>query len=292
MELTILRQVSLETKDSVDRLHKRQDDQERRTILKWLTTIDYAPQQVDFIGRRQEGTGRWLLDSNEFQMWLKERKQTLFCPGMPGAGKTIITSIVVDHLCTQFQNDASIGIAYIYCNFRNQDQQQLPNLLASLLRQLVQGQLSVPENVKSLYERHKDKPGPLLDDILKVLYSVVADYSRFFIIIDALDECQASDGCRRKFLSEVFNLQAKTGASLFATSRFIPEIMKKFDRSISLEIRASEEDVRSYLEGHISRLPSCVARSRDLQGEIETKIIEAVDGMYAYSHTIRVYQAS
>jgi Cdc6-like AAA superfamily ATPase len=272
-------------------LNQRQDSQERRqehrVIVDWLTSIDYAPQQSDFITRRQEGTGRWLLESNKFQEWLTKSKQSLFCPGMPGAGKTIITSIVVDHLCTRFQNDASIGIAYLYCNFRRQQEQKPADLLISLLKQLVQERPSMPENVTSLYNRHKDKrTRPSFDEISKVLHSVVADYFRTFIIIDALDECQASDGGRKRLLSEIFNLQTKTGASLFATSRFIPEIMKQFEESISLEIRAIREDVQRYLDGHMSQLPSCVSRNRDLQEEIKTEIIKAVDGMYVSSYAI------
>jgi hypothetical protein len=124
----------LETKDGVDRLHQRQDNLERRTIIEWLTRIDYSTQPSDFIGRRQEGTGQWLLNSNEFQSWLKTSKQTLFCPGMPEAGKTMITSIVVDYLSTEFQNDASVGVTYLYCNFRRQDEQTPSELLSSLLK--------------------------------------------------------------------------------------------------------------------------------------------------------------
>jgi Cdc6-like AAA superfamily ATPase len=67
-----------------------------------------------------------------YQAWLKTSKQTLFCPGIPGAGKTICTSIVVDNLNTQFQNDSRTGIAYIYCNFRRQGEQKVGDLLASL----------------------------------------------------------------------------------------------------------------------------------------------------------------
>jgi len=286
------RQDSSKTKEIVDRLDRRQDDQERRTILDWLTKIDYGTQQSDFISRRQEGTGQWLLDSDEFQRWSIGSKQTLLCPGIPGAGKTIITSIIVEHLQANFRNDLSIGIAYLYCNFRQQEQKPA-NLLASLLKQLVQEQLSVPESVRSLYEHHKDKrTRPSLDEISNVLYSVVADYSKTFIIIDALDECQASDGSRKRLLLEVFNLQIKTGANLFATSRFIPDTINEFEGSITLEIRANDEDVRSYIEGHISRLPSCVTRSRDLQGEIEAQITKAVDGMYAYFQDIRLGQTS
>ena len=265
----------------MDRLNERQDDQERISILDWLTPIDYAPQQSDFINRRQAGTGQWLLDSPKFHAWLQVDKQTLFCPGIPGAGKTILTSIVVNELTTRFGNDKSIGVAYIYCNFRQQNEQKAGDLLANLLRQLVQGRPSLPEDVKSLYNKHKDKHTRLsFDESLKALHSVTAMYSRAFIVVDALDECQALDTCRSRFLSEIFNLQAKSRVNIFATSRFLPEITERFEGSMSLEIRASEHDVRRYVDGHMSRLPSFVGRRLDLQEEIKAEIVKAVDGMY------------
>ena len=263
----------------MDRLNERQDDQERLGILDWLTPIDYAPQQSDFINRRQAGTGQWLLDSPKFHAWLQADKQTLFCPGIPGAGKTILTSIVVNELTTRFGNDKSIGVAYIYCNFRRQDEQKAGDLLVNLLRQLVQGMPSLPQDVKSLYSKNK-YTRPSSDETLKALHSVTAMYSRAFIVVDAFDECQASDGCRSRFLSEIFNLQAKSRANIFATSRFIPEITERFEGSMSLEIRASEHDVRKYVDGHMSHLPSFVGRSLDLQEEIKAEIVKAVDGMY------------
>jgi Cdc6-like AAA superfamily ATPase len=273
----------------VDRLHQRQDDRERRqeyqTIIDWLTPIDYAPQQSDYISRRQEGTGQWLLKSNEFKKWVNQSNQTLFCPGIPGAGKTIIASIVVDDLYAKFQNDASVGLAYIYCNFRRQQEQKPNDLLASLLKQLVQEQPFIPENVKSLYERHKDKrTRPSLDEISKALHSIVAGYSRVFIIVDALDECQGSNEGRKRFLAELFDLQARTGASLLTTSRFIPEIVKEFEeRSVQLEVCASDDDLQRYLDGHMTKLPSFVSRNADLQNEVKIAIINAVDGMYTPS---------
>jgi Cdc6-like AAA superfamily ATPase len=281
-------------------LHECQDNRERheehQAILDWLTPIDYAPQQSDFIARRQEGTGQWLLNSGQFREWLTQGKQTLFCPGMPGAGKTMIASIVVDHLCGKFFNDANIGIAYLYCNFRQQEEQKPMDLFLSVLKQLLQERPSMPETVKSLYDSHKDKrTRPSFNEILKLLYSVVANYSRAFIIIDALDECRVSDrpdADRKKLVSEIFNLQVKTGASLFATSRFIPEIIKEFEGSLSLEICASDADVQKYVDGCMPQLPSFVLRNLDLQEEIKTEIVKAVDGMYGHSLAVVVVRAS
>jgi len=47
-----------------------------------------------------------------------------------------------------------------------------------------------------------------------------------------------------------------------------------------LKIHASVEDVKRYLDGHMSRLPSFVSRNPDLQEELKAEIIKAVDGMY------------
>ncbi|KAH8585484.1 hypothetical protein B0O99DRAFT_603266 [Bisporella sp. PMI_857] len=230
--------------------------------------------------RRQEGTGQWLLDSAEFHAWAEIEKQTLFCPGIPGAGKTILTSIVVNDLISRFHKNSTTGIAYIYCNFNRQEKQKVGDLLASLLKQLAESQLSLPGSVKDLYTHHEAKrTRPSLDEISRVLESVAAIYSRVFFIVDALDECQASDGCRARFLLELFNLQTRYGANIFTTSRFIPEIVDQFKGTVSLEIRASTDDVDGYLESHTGQLPFFVQQNRPLQEEIKRGISDAVDGM-------------
>jgi len=144
------------------------------------------------------------------------------------------------------------------------------------------------QSIKDLYNHYKQKQSRLsLEEVSRTLYSVVAMYSRVFIIVDALDECQVSDGCRTRFLSEISSLQAKCAVNHFATSRPIPEIKEGFKESILLEIRASEDDVRRYLNGHIFQLPGFVRRSLELQEEIKSEIIRSVDGMYVLSFPLQ-----
>lgn len=278
--------ISVIIRGGVDESNFRQENQARKqkeqTILDWLTPIDYAPQQSDFISRRQAGTGRWLLDSSEFQGWLAAGKQTLFCPGIPGSGKTILTAIVVEKLIARFCNDdGKVGIAYLYCNFRRRDEQRVGDLLASLLKQLAQRLNPVPDAVNSLYGRYvSTRTQPTLDELSQALEAVAALYPRVFIVVDALDECLITGSHRSDFLSRMFAVQERSGANLFMTSRHIPEISEIFQGSTSLEIRALESDVRRYVDSSISNLPSFVRRSPELQEEIQTGIVEAADGMY------------
>lgn len=51
---------------------------------------------------------------------------------------------------------------------------------------------------------------------------------------------------------------------------------------MSLEIRADDSDVRKYLDNQILHLSSFVQRRLDLQEDIKTVVVKAVDGMYGF----------
>ena len=72
--------------EDVQNLRLNQNQQEREAVLEWLSPLNFAPQQSDLSSRRQEGTGLWLLGSQEFQEWKGKDGMTLVCQGMPGAG--------------------------------------------------------------------------------------------------------------------------------------------------------------------------------------------------------------
>lgn len=266
-----------QTNVNVETIKLKFNKDEDNKILDWLTSIDYATQQSYFINRRQTGTGQWFLDSEEFQTWLNTDKQTLFCPGIPGAGKTFITSVVIDYIQTNYKNSS---IAYLYCNIGRQGEQTLEGLLGSILKQLVWNRSPLPKEVKDLYNQHKDKKSrPKHIEISMVLQSVISPDSRTFIIIDALDECQNRDRCRDDLLSETFALQAKTRLNIFATSR-PQEVEAKFSGSIIQEIIAEESDIKAYLDDKISIWEeSHGSNLNNIRNKIKEKVIEAADGM-------------
>ncbi|KAH9892130.1 hypothetical protein F4778DRAFT_772870 [Xylariomycetidae sp. FL2044] len=259
------------------RLNKKEDE----AILDWLTWIDYGPQQTDYFRRRQLGTGEWLLGSQEYRSWLNERGKTLFCPGMPGAGKTILTSIIVDDLESKFPHHTNAAIAYVYCNFNRKNEQTIEHLLSSLLKQLAQCQPSLPDSVQKLYDQHKQRrTRPPLEEISRVLQSVASGIPRVFIVIDALDECETADRCRANLLSEIFRLQSEAHVNILVTSRHIPDIEKEFQHSLFAEIRATDSDICRYLDGRMCELSSFVTEQVDLQDHIRSSITKTVNGMF------------
>jgi hypothetical protein len=252
--------------------------QQQHTMMQWLSPTDFPAQQYDIITRRQEGTGQWFLDSPEFQRWLEGSDKTLFCPGIPGAGKTMMAAIAIDHVRTIRCDD--VGVAYLFCNYKAQADQSALRLLAALLKQLVQSRPDMVAPVTHMYEHHSNqKSRPSLDDVFRALQSVCSNYAAVHIVVDALDECADKDGERGRLIDKLRELQARTDARLMCTSRFIPEITQKFTSNPILEVRASEEDVRRFVAGQITRLPKCIQRDDELKRAVQNKIVEAVDGM-------------
>jgi hypothetical protein len=251
--------------------------------MEWLSLTDFPAQQHDIITRREEGTGQWFLDSQEFKRWLQGSDKTLFCPGIPGAGKTMMAAIVIDHLCKTALYD-DIGVAYLFCNYKAQADQSAPSLLTALLKQLVQSRPDIAAPVTHMYDRHlKQRSRPSLDDLFGALQSICSNYAVVHIVVDALDECADRDGGRGRLIYKLRELQMRTDVRLMFTSRFIPEIMQNFCSIPTLEVRASEEDVRRYVSGQMPRLPNCIKRDDELKRTVQNKIIEAVDGMWVLS---------
>ncbi|UKZ64327.1 uncharacterized protein TrAtP1_005545 [Trichoderma atroviride] len=256
--LTQVRDTVANIETNVKDIRSRMSSEEDLKILNWLADSNYSSQQNDYLSRRQQGTGQWLLDSKEYQDWLSTDKQTLFCPGIPGA---------------------TVGIAYNYYIFKRQDQQTADKLMASLLRQLCFSQSSRPEAVKSLHDKHYyRKTLPSLDEIASALQFVVKTFSRVFIAIDALDECRIKE--RPLFLSEIFKIQKEINAKIFVTSRPILEIKNVFQGCISLDVVASRDDIYKYLDGHMSILPKFVHDNINLKEQIKSDITNIAQGMF------------
>jgi Cdc6-like AAA superfamily ATPase len=273
--------------DNLSRRHAEQESAEQRTrVLSWLSDIDYAGHHKDLIANRHEGTGSWLVESPIFKEWFESpAADELFCPGMPGAGKTILSSVVIDWLLSQSQNQRHlgtqrVGVAYMYCNFRRPEEQVVRRVLASLLKQLGQNWDVLPDQIRALYNTCYGRGvDPSVGQLLTTIRSVGTLYSSVYIIIDALDEAKEEDGFRQQLISSLYAIQLDEKSKLFLTSRFNSDVIGMLKKSRTIEIRASDEDVKTYLNAQMPRLPAFVSRSTDLQAEVEAGISKVVDGM-------------
>lgn len=253
-------------------------------LLNWLSPNDFSSQHHDIISRRKIGTGLWFLESDEFQGWLKQSGQTLFCPGIPGAGKTVMAAIIVDHLQAKFQHDPQVHVGYLFCSYQPQYGQKVEEMLRTLLRQSVSHRAEIPPHIQDLYDRHNSEKKctqPFLDETSTELRRTAQLYDRSFIIIDALDELYASDyESHQRLLKEMPFLQSNGSLSLLITSRFNSDIMSHFEHTKQKEISAQDDDLLLYINEKIPLMKSKVVGNEDIQQEVRNGVIKAADGMF------------
>jgi hypothetical protein len=186
--------------------------------------------------------------------------------------------LVVHHLEKIFRDNDKVAVACIYCNYKEAAEQTVPNLIASLLKQIVQPSPTISEQVKSLYTYHKNRgTRPVLDEVVKVLGSEIMTYSRVFVVVDALDECREDDSTRAKLMKLLLSLPKNT--SVMVTSRNLPSIAQDFGGAERLDIRAIDDDVTTYIKNRLSVAPRHLKK---LQETIVSKIVDNINGMYVY----------
>ncbi|OBT78240.1 hypothetical protein VF21_03031 [Pseudogymnoascus sp. 05NY08] len=280
IDLAIVRSQIPAIQGSVDAVQRDQNRQKNQALVEWISSAEYSSQQSDFIARRESETGQWFLDSPEFKNWLAGHSRTLFCPGIPGAGKTMMSAIAIDHLQKVAWSDRR-GVAQIFCNYKSQAEQNTTTLLSAILKQLVQANPSTAGAASRLYEIHSpNKTRPSLDDIFAALKTTMKTFATVYVVVDALDECSDHHGTAIQFANKLCNLQDEFDVRLMVTSRESPDIVNQFKSWPRLEVRASPADVKRFVSGQIDRLPRCVQRDEKLQEEVKDKIVKAVDGMF------------
>ncbi|KAJ7144576.1 ankyrin repeat-containing domain protein [Mycena epipterygia] len=240
---------------------------ERDKIIEWYSPLNFFPRQADIFGTRQQDTGGWLLESDSFKQWKSDSLRKI---PQPAPGK----------LCSS-QDCENIGIAAIYLNHKESDAHSPSSLLASLWRQLV-FEKSISSSVRELFRKHHElRSRPSVEEAHAVLCSTISEYSRVFVLVDALDEYPEVQ--RHALLRCLFALPPTV--NLMLTSR--PHI--NFDHVIPntrlaiQEIRATEEDIRKYLDQQIlnsSSLSKHIRKAADLHEAIEEKIVQSSDGMF------------
>ena len=155
-------------------------------------------------------------------------------------------SLVVDHL--QAESDTNgIGLAYVYCDYNEQDQQIPDQLVGALNKQLARQSFPLPVQVKTLYADSKEPKRPLdLDQQIKLLHQLVALFPKTFIVIDALDEAHDSAHQHRRDLLDTIRKLMSSSIRIFVTGRpHARDINTLFQNRPKLRIIADENDVGS-----------------------------------------------
>lgn len=212
-------------------------DVKLKAILDWISSLNYLKQQNDFIKQTRNGTCQWFLERDDFREWLSTVETMLWCPGIPGAGKTFLASIVFGHL-KMVHEGQNIAVLILYCGYNEAKSQSIDNLVAALIKQIVQIRPDVSKELKELYDHHsRTEIFPSLKDLTKVLRLELAKFDNCYIIVDGLDEIL--DESNRLALLETLT---HGKVNIMVTSRPLDSIQEIFQSVEDISCDGCEEE--------------------------------------------------
>jgi DNA replication protein DnaC len=88
------------------------------------------------VNQQQAGTGRWFLESEQFSTWKTDAASFLWLYGIPGCGKTILSSTILQTIFEYCQEDIVKTVAYFFFDFTDPKKQDAKLMIFSLISQL------------------------------------------------------------------------------------------------------------------------------------------------------------
>ncbi|KAM7213295.1 hypothetical protein V8F06_011306 [Rhypophila decipiens] len=256
---------------------------------KWPDQLNCARAKSD-----SPGSGQWLLKHGQFKDWYDPvycLKPLLWLNGIPGAGKTTLTSTVIDSLPT-LCDPTPICLAYFYCKDGDPNRNSFVAIARGLLSQLLRGN---PDLLLQLYDKGNLKSGEaILSDAqtAKELLEVALDSSvkPTYIIIDGIDECQ--DRQERKLITSWFSEQVNNLPRedfgdlrcLFVSRKDGPAI-KDLGMLPSIELRPvdTRDDIRNYLTAWGRKIEEKYGAVDSKAYPLVDTIMAATQGMFLFA---------
>jgi hypothetical protein len=168
-----------------------------------------------------------------------------------------LSATIIDHLQQVF-GEHDIAILYIYCDYKDKTNQQDRNLFANLAKQSILQQTKLSNEALALYSHfQKGETSPSAEQCLDLLKVSMTRFRRTFIVIDALDEHLSTEeygySPEIPLLSKLITFQHDSGTrcAICVTSRGIDAIQEELHGSTRIDIRAHDEDIRSYLNSRV-----------------------------------------
>ncbi|PLB55742.1 ankyrin [Aspergillus steynii IBT 23096] len=202
---------------------------QRKDIIEWLSPLNFMAKQRMIFAEHHKGTCRWFLERKDYLAWKAEDNAMLFCAGIPGAGKTVLSSIVAHEL----DGECDVGKAatlMLYCKWDDALSQSIDTLMGSLVKQVIQKYGIGPQESIEIYSKHSGAgTKPDREEILLVLTAELSRFSKTFIIVDGLDELR-QEKTRIELLGILTSINATVNVMI--TSRGLDNIVRHFHRNI------------------------------------------------------------
>ena len=259
-----------------------QDAQIFGKVLTWLGGPDPSINHEEARNKHQEGTGDWFLRLPQFNRWKQRQIRSIWIHGIPGSGKTILFSSVVEHVKLAALKDPSKPISAIfYFDFNDPEKRTVVGFLRSVLGQFCLQNKFVFEPLLELYRSAgQGRQAPSKTGLIRALRSIVSSTDNYYsILLDAVDECSEREDLSM-IISELLRLHP---LSWFIASRkeqvFVDDFTGRVEVVIDLRGAGIDGDGEHYIERAVASDRYLRQWPPSLQWEIEQALRRKAGGM-------------
>ena len=207
--------------------------------------------------------------------------------GIPGCGKTILASSLVD----AFANHGTLGrpVLYHYCDCSDPPSLTLQSIVGTLLKQLLLYMDNLPQVILSQIERSTSflVQCPSDDDLLSLLNAAMERFDEVVVILDAIDECDKET--QKDVIDLVKHLHFTKDALVrcIVFSREEAKLTSGFKAYPSLKISstATSSDISAFVHGSIAErieMGDLVLRAPELKDLITSTLVDGAHGMFVF----------
>jgi len=275
-------------KEGRDATHALRRDIRDSEIIKWLTTTDHNSNHSAARQKWEPGTGDWFLSSNEFAQWLQAKK-SLWLHGIPGAGKTILCSTIIESVRSRCTANEMCAFFYFDSISGETQKHTVYGMLSSLVAQISARQIE--HEVYQLYERcEKGRRAASVAEMTETLFTLLSKGRRIYLIMDALDEC-SDRPLLLNLVEQILHLDGDIHVLL--TSRKEYDIQTTLQPSIaaivSMEDERVDPDIRIHVEQCLQKDPKLCKWDKKIKDEIVKELVSRAHGMYNIHCHLLIY---
>ncbi|KAF3808906.1 hypothetical protein GCG54_00011097 [Colletotrichum gloeosporioides] len=126
-----------------------------QNIKNWLSPCDLWETHNSTLEHRQDGTGKWFLDSNAYASWKETPAVSVWVHGKPGCGRTTLCSTIIDDVIHGSMHQSRL-LVFFYFAFTDNRRKSLDGAIRSLIGQLCSQSEDARTELKSLFSSHRD----------------------------------------------------------------------------------------------------------------------------------------
>ena len=225
-------------------------------------------------------TGNWIADLPDWNHWLTAEERCLWVHGIPGAGKSVLISHIIDCVESHCQNSAfKHGLVYYYCYYghTNNPDEAVP-LLRWTISQLCRQANQIPKTINQAF---KNGRAPNVTDLLNALEEILEHFDTVFVVVDAVDESEPRDLLLLVLKDLVSKPRFAKLQILVSSRRYedIKRVMHEIAVPVSMSNPYVEADIRHHVHSLLQKMDRFSRWPRYLLDEVEETVSRKAEGM-------------